>query len=713
LGESRQAQLTRLEPLFEQALNEVRIGNKLQQELQELNLDKQKLQGLDLSKISNPALYAELRSNKLPKFILTPNRGYVNILDYICSEAPAKFKSILELAAKDNELMGLIGNDFRNLGYLEPETITTFLVKFSPQNGKSIETYIDKYNTTALMWAAAYGNVSAIKALAEAFPHIDPNIRNKNGYTPLDWAAAYGNVSAIKALAEAFPKINPNLQDQYGDTPLDWAAQEGNVEVIKALAEAFPHIDPNIRNKDGSTPLGWAAYRGHDEAIKALAEAFPHIDPNIRNKNGYTPLDWAVGHGNAEAIKALAEAFPKINPNLQDQYGDTALFWAAKRINVRGIKALAEAFPHIDPNIRNKNGYTPLDWAAQEGNVEVIKALAEAFPHINPNLINKNGDTPLIVALKNSRGEEVVKTLLLNFKNIELPKTLPPTTTPAMKSMLAAYAKDPVQWLLDNHAEVGNILHRVQSKNIQLAPVQKQQLIKLACNEGKPELIKQVIEQNPKDVRYLNNKEVFTAITDCLSTYLADKAIAPNYVDKIVAKLKLAYSSSWYSSVDKVVLEKCEKLSQDYSRAKSVLLRSNKLEMSAAKAFKLLNQAILEQDHTLLIALVDSSKKNGRDITELYPEDITFKQRLEQYAKFVLKTFEKKDFEQQREQLQLLQDLDGGANGKIFSKAVRDRVAFELDVINSTLKFYEEESPSTSFVAKEAARKQGSKEQGL
>jgi hypothetical protein len=175
LGGNRQAQLAKLEPLFEQALNEVRISKKLQQELQKF----------DLSQISNPGLYAALCNNKLPRVILTPNRGYVNILDYIRSETPGKLNTILEIDVKENKLMDLIGNRFDKLVYLEPETIRAFLVKFSPQKDKTIATYIDSDGYTALHWAAHQGNWEAIKALAEAFPTPNPNITNKHGDTPL------------------------------------------------------------------------------------------------------------------------------------------------------------------------------------------------------------------------------------------------------------------------------------------------------------------------------------------------------------------------------------------------------------------------------------------------------------------------------------------------------------------------------------------------
>jgi hypothetical protein len=188
LGGNRQAQLAKITPLFERALDEVRIGKKLQQELQRF----------DLSKIPSEGLYAALRSNKLPKYILTTNRGYVNTLDYICSETPGKFNIILELAAAENKLMDLVGNKFDNLSYLEPETITAFLVKFSPQNGKNIATYTDKYGVTALIWVACLGKVKAIKELAEAFPTIDPNIKGEDGKTALIVAAWWVMLSQLR-----------------------------------------------------------------------------------------------------------------------------------------------------------------------------------------------------------------------------------------------------------------------------------------------------------------------------------------------------------------------------------------------------------------------------------------------------------------------------------------------------------------------------------
>jgi hypothetical protein len=133
------------------------------------------------------------------------------------------------------------------------------------------------------------------------------------------------------------------------------------------------------------------------------------------------------------------------------------------------------------------------------GNAKSVKALVEAFPTIDPNIKDRDGKTALMRAIE-TESIEAVKALLVNFKDIELPKDLPSETNPEWRSWLEAYAEEPVEWLIHNQADAETIVEYILSKNIKLNYAQKEELIKLAAEEGKPELIQQLIAQAPKEI---------------------------------------------------------------------------------------------------------------------------------------------------------------------------------------------------------------------
>ena len=59
----------------------------------------------------------------------------------------------------------------------------------------------DKDGNTALIWAAANGEVEAVKELLRN-EKVDVNAANKNGYTALILAAANGKVEVVKVILD-------------------------------------------------------------------------------------------------------------------------------------------------------------------------------------------------------------------------------------------------------------------------------------------------------------------------------------------------------------------------------------------------------------------------------------------------------------------------------------------------------------------------------
>ena len=84
--------------------------------------------------------------------------------------------------------------------------------------------------------AALYGKIDTIeKALAEGYK---PDTRDPENRTALMWAAAEGQIKNVKLLLKH--KADVSLKDVDGDTAESFAAQKGHTAIVKILQEAAP-----------------------------------------------------------------------------------------------------------------------------------------------------------------------------------------------------------------------------------------------------------------------------------------------------------------------------------------------------------------------------------------------------------------------------------------------------------------------------------------
>jgi uncharacterized protein len=108
-----------------------------------------------------------------------------------------------------------------------------------------------------------------IKALCAHLKISDVNSRDQHGTTPLMYAAALGNVDAMKVLLRAGADVN--ARNAFDATALMWCINQPNM-VRLLLAKG---ADVNARSKMGRTPLLLGASYGNVEVLKLLLSGLP------------------------------------------------------------------------------------------------------------------------------------------------------------------------------------------------------------------------------------------------------------------------------------------------------------------------------------------------------------------------------------------------------------------------------------------------------
>src|SRR5580692_2573147 len=204
----------------------------------------------------------------------------------------------------------------------------------------------------------------------------DVNVTGADGTTAIMYAAANGDLELVRALIKA--GANVKLQNQFGTSALTEAAIIGSTPVIEALLKAG--ADPNFKNPNGETPLMAAARSGRIDAAKALLAAGADINAK-ETWGGQSAIMWASAQCQADMVKFLASKDASLNDH--------------GKINQWERKIIQEP----RPKDMNKGGFTPLHYAAREGCTACVQNLLDA--HADPDSEDPDRETPLLLALEN------------------------------------------------------------------------------------------------------------------------------------------------------------------------------------------------------------------------------------------------------------------------------------------------------------------------
>ena len=226
-----------------------------------------------------------------------------------------------------------------------------------------------------LLEAADSGDHATAMRMAAA-KGTNVNAAGADGTTAIMYAAANGDLELVRALIKAGADVK--AKNQFGTSALTEAAIIGATPIIEALLKAG--ADPNFKTPDGETPLMAAARSGKVDAAKALLEAGADINTK-ETWGGQSAIMWAAAQGQADMIKFLASKDAKLN-----EHG---------KINQWERKIIQEP----RPKDMNKGGFTPLHYAAREGCIACVQNLLTAGA--DPDSEDPDRETPLLLALEN------------------------------------------------------------------------------------------------------------------------------------------------------------------------------------------------------------------------------------------------------------------------------------------------------------------------
>ncbi|MEY4641583.1 MAG: Phosphocholine transferase AnkX [Pseudomonadota bacterium] len=216
---------------------------------------------------------------------------------------------------------------------------------------------------------------AALEAVAAG---ADVNAVSLDGTSALHWAAYYGNAELVQRLLRA--EANPGTRNDYGSSPMSEAATVANTEILKLLLDAGADVEsPNV---DGQTALMAVSRTGNLEAAELLLEHDANVNA-AETWGGQTALMWAAARHHADMIDLLVKHGAVVDQRAVDRN------WERRVTSEPRVKEMFTG------------GFTALLYAARENCLECVKRLLAANADINKP--DPDNVSPLIMALMNSR----------------------------------------------------------------------------------------------------------------------------------------------------------------------------------------------------------------------------------------------------------------------------------------------------------------------
>ncbi|KAK3591751.1 hypothetical protein CHS0354_019522 [Potamilus streckersoni] len=346
--------------------------------------------------------------------------------------------------------------------------VTKYLVDTYPK----MLPFVDNDKRTPAHHAAAGGNIAVLSYLIDR--GIDPRCRTSSKETLLHRACIYGKLEMTKYLVETYP-IMLHEVDNGNRTPAYHAAAGGNVAVLSYLIDRGS--DPWCRSSEEETLLHIACIPGKLEMTKYLVETYPKMLHEVDNCKR-TPAHQAAAGGNVSVLCYLLDR--GTDPWCRTSAEETLLHRACIYGKLEMTKYLVQTYPKMLHEVDNGKK-TPAHYAAAGGNVAVLCYLIES------------GTDPWC----RSTAEETLLHRACIHRKIEMTKYLV-DTYPKMLHEVDNGKSTPA-----HHAAAGGnvviVSHLIErGTDPWCRNSEEETLLHEACNHGKLEMTKYLVETYPK-----------------------------------------------------------------------------------------------------------------------------------------------------------------------------------------------------------------------
>jgi len=166
--------------------------------------------------------------------------------------------------------------------------------------------------------AEEWVEVAGVLAEGKRYGYLDRGVAwDDDQYTPLHYAAAVGNLRAVKELAEKYSIPVDIKTDGRARTPLQFAAQEGHLDGVKFLVEQH-YAKWEATDKEGANALHYAASGIEGDANVAVVQYLvetKNANP-ITKVAGFNILYLAIKVNNPELVRYLATQYPVLTQDV-------------------------------------------------------------------------------------------------------------------------------------------------------------------------------------------------------------------------------------------------------------------------------------------------------------------------------------------------------------------------------------------------------------
>ncbi|WP_170179647.1 ankyrin repeat domain-containing protein [Parashewanella spongiae] len=359
---------------------------------------------------------------------------------------------------------------------------------------------------TLLMEACYQGSSTSVKVLSNQ-PNCEPNFVDKKGNQALHLACQKGNVESVRNLLKN-KRVAVGIKNFEGLLPLHIAVKNGFLTIAEAII-SYDSIVIGLQDSKGNTALHYACKYKHLELIKLLLSK--GINALQVNHQGETAFYVACEVGNELCVSLLLNHEPKIVNNQSitchekedntvkdssDAEEKSGLHIAIECGHIAIVRqVLASASLTTDAIIHG------LNHAIRYRKLEMIGLFSEKVTDITKSA--KSGDLwcPIDVAASSNRIDIWDAVIQLDSRDIKV------RDTNGQLLLRRPDGYSPMHFIAVHNACV-LFEHIIGSVELSLLDVTYYGLTPLfsACNRGKNDIIKKILERNLSYLNILNKK---------------------------------------------------------------------------------------------------------------------------------------------------------------------------------------------------------------